>query len=402
MKKHFLGLVIVFFFIACSTNDESENQVSSVAITEIIEVGSTSATISVSVQGSDILEKGVVWNTSANPTLENSESINNNSSSTENFDVTIPHLTPENQYFVRGYITTNETTLYSLEESFFTIELCDSGNIFQGNIELTSQTDVNNFGANGYCEISGGLYIHESSTSDPIVDLTPLSSLRKVSDLYVRYCNLLESLEGLNNIVAPVDILLIGYNTELKNLNALSGLTSTNETVQISANPSLVNFDGLENLHSIGANLNIINNDALVNINGLRNVTSIKSAIYIEGNETLKNIDGLVGFTGIADPFAGLSILNNPSLLNVNGASNITNLGSNLEISVNGKLENLDGFSSLIALNGRLKITTNGVLTDFCGLTNLLQNGQLGGAYIVSYNAYNPTEQDIIDGNCSI
>ena len=42
----------------------------------------------------------------------------------------------------------------------------------------------------------------------------------------------------------------------------------------------------------------------------------------------------------------------------------------------------------------------NSSLTDLCSVSLLLDNGLIS-SYFVYDNAYNPTQQDIIDGNCS-
>ena len=65
-------------------------------------------------------------------------------------------------------------------------------------------------------------------------------------------------------------------------------------------------------------------------------------------------------------------------------------------------ITNLDNLSSLLSIGDNLEVIGNEGLTDLCGLQTLLINEGLGGFYNVSYNSYNPTQQDIIDGNCSI
>ena len=42
----------------------------------------------------------------------------------------------------------------------------------------------------------------------------------------------------------------------------------------------------------------------------------------------------------------------------------------------------------------------NDVLTDFCIVEDLIVNGVVENLYIQN-NAYNPTEQDFLNGNCS-
>ena len=73
-----------------------------------------------------------------------------------------------------------------------------------------------------------------------------------------------------------------------------------------------------------------------------------------------------------------------------------------MRISNNILLTNLDGLENLIQIDYALHISSNIALTDFCGLENLFINGVGPSFYTVENNAYNPTQQDIIDGNCSL
>ena len=66
---------------------------------------------------------------------------------------------------------------------------------------------------------------------------------------------------------------------------------------------------------------------------------------------------------------------------------------------INIKLANLDGLINVAGANS-IRITSNATLKDFCGLTKLINGGGLTGNFSVSSNGYNPTMQDIMDGNC--
>ena len=52
-------------------------------------------------------------------------------------------------------------------------------------------------------------------------------------------------------------------------------------------------------------------------------------------------------------------------------------------------------------MEGDLKIISCSSLKNLCGLQNLLSNDGLKGNYNVSDNLFNPSKQEIIDGNCS-
>ena len=70
-------------------------------------------------------------------------------------------------------------------------------------------------------------------------------------------------------------------------------------------------------------------------------------------------------------------------------------------------LQTLDGLENLEQITGSLSITSNmsqGMpiqnIVDFCALQNLFTNGTFGQVTIQD-NGYNPTVQNIIDGNCT-
>jgi hypothetical protein len=100
-----------------------------------------------------------------------------------------------------------------------------------------------------------------------------------------------------------------------------------------------------------------------------------------------------------------LDITENGALININGLSNLTSIGSSpnplipsLSIGNNQSLTNLDGLSKLATVGRDLRIIGNQLLVRFCGLYLLISSNGLTGAYAVSGNASNPTEQQIIDG----
>ena len=92
----------------------------------------------------------------------------------------------------------------------------------------------------------------------------------------------------------------------------------------------------------------------------------------------------------------------NDLIINVDGLNNLSQVDFNITIRENALLSNLNGLSNIQTVDGFLKIFENTTLSDLCGLETLLIGNGLGGSYEVYDNAYNPTQQDIIDGNCSI
>lgn len=62
-------------------------------------------------------------------------------------------------------------------------------------------------------------------------------------------------------------------------------------------------------------------------------------------------------------------------------------------------LSSLNGFQSLTTVEAIIQFKDNAKLANYCSLTPALSNNFLG-SYFVSGNYYNPTLQEIIDGDC--
>lgn len=335
------------------------------------------------------------------------------------------------------------------DNATITIDLNDVNeeNIFNGNVTLYSQQDVDDFGANNYTSITGHLKIGNLYTS--INDLNSLVTLTSIgSDLTILNNEELISLEGLNNLTSIGDYLAIFENNSLTNIDALNSLTSIGEEFFINNNNSLENIDGLSNTISLGGNgFAISSNVSLTNIDGLINLTSEIGGISISNCDSLTNLDGLINITtstgmisvsncpslpnlnglsniisatggisindndmlesldaliNISSNINGLFITENLSLTNINGLQNVPSVSDNIFINQNNSITNLDGLNEISAVDGNLFVTFNNTLTDLCGLQPLLDGGGLIGDYNVGGNGYNPTRQDIIDGNCSL
>jgi heat shock protein HslJ len=108
MLKKFSILILVLFMVSCSSNDDSSepenNGETASTITEITTISNSSATINATAQGASISAKGVVLSTSSNPTLENSENLNQGAG-VGNYTSVITELISNTQYFVRAYST---------------------------------------------------------------------------------------------------------------------------------------------------------------------------------------------------------------------------------------------------------------------------------------------------------
>lgn len=287
------------------------------------------------------------------------------------------------------------------------LQLCEEdGGTFYGDAFLTSQEEVNQFGAMCYSVIDGSLRLYDKNEDeDKITDLTPLNSITQIisetdainySGSLLITTSILNSLNGLNNI-SKVSMLKINENDALITLSGLEGLveiTGNNHghnMLQIKNNSILGNLNGLNNLQIVGkedysTNVRIENNEQLLNIDGLGNLT------------TIGGIDSEVHFD-----FPSIYVVYNNSLQNIDGFQNLQ--------FVKGWMKFLY-FHDVVGGNG-IQVDGNDSLTDFCGLQNLLLNGtysthEVDGESVPtvvtqsdSYLGFGPSVQDIIDGNCA-
>lgn len=344
--------------------------------------------------------------------------------------------------------------------------------IFEGNVLLTNQDEIDVFGTNNYTLITGSLTIafNEANPSGPeIISLLPLSTLKSTgSNLTLENLNDLENIDGLNNIENVLGNISIIASSSLSNLNAitninfnqylqiqsLSALESFPEFNQITSltrlriqsvsilelntlnnlteiltemsvanNNFLENMNSFQNLETIGGNFNLSNHSSLQSINGFTGLNTIDGDISIVGN-LMPNIDFLLGIETARSVHIGSSISN--EIFDINGLQNLTSCrfltlsNNNLE-----SIESLSNFSEVISieisncpnltsLNGLENLGPNTEnpstsatflqnenLTDFCGITNLVINSPNIILTTVS-NGFDPTEQDIISGNCSM
>ncbi len=345
-------------------------------------------------------------------------------------------------------------------------------NIYEGDVILRTQEEVNNFGAYNYTRINGSLVIGklENEGYSNIESLSPLLSLKHIDEhFYMQYNGVLTTTSGLDNIVYIGNYFAILLNPSLVNIAGLNNLENIAGDLLLEDNPLISNFEEFSQLSIIGGNLYLNRNELIPNLDWLINLTSIGGFLTVQQSPLIRNVDGLSNLThlgnslvfskidslndlsglqNLSGPITGLSIKDNNSLISLNGLENIritggltisnnnmledltplintTNLSNHVEISNNSALTNLIGLNNLnsigtkmtinynenlINLNGLsnllnvgqiLTIHDNNNLTDFCDLQNLFNNGS-SSDFVAYSNAYNPTKQDIIDGNCSL
>ena len=164
----------------------------------------------------------------------------------------------------------------------------------------------------------------------------------------------------------------------------------------------------LENLNRFTGNV-ILNSQSDINEFAANQYKEITGYLYIGSYD--KNGKQITPFnTDVSDIGAlntiervrgDLFIRGNPILTELNGLENLKIVeGFLMKISLNSNLAKINGFNNLKSIGKMLLIAQNESLLDFCGLQNLMKN-DFDIEYLRSSNGYNPTLEDIVNGNCS-
>lgn len=287
--------------------------------------------------------------------------------------------------------------------------------MFEGFVDLRTQADVDDFASNHYDGIIGSLMI-SSNLINSIDDLISIKSV--TGDIFILGTALID-LKGLSNIKNQSDIgVQIYNNSELTNINGLNNLSGRLFSLDISYNPKIDNIESIMNVTEVTNGILIANNNRLLNLNGLINIKKYVKFLSVLNNDNLNDISGiskipetsdfaLVGNNSVksfGDSFAlnkskSVRIAYNELLENIDGLSNLEN-SETLRITNNPNLLNVDGLDKLEEISISINIEHNSSLKDFCGLT-LLSTSDIV-AFYTDNNAFNPTKEDIKEGNCKI
>ncbi|MEM6721607.1 MAG: hypothetical protein AAF611_19930 [Bacteroidota bacterium] len=161
------------------------------------------------------------------------------------------------------------------------------------------------------------------------------------------------------------------------------------------------------------SNLNgfiISNNLLLTNLNGMSNVT-VRGNVSISNNPLLANLSGPT-FFGTSSEGTFLSIVNNDAITHINEFTNYLTNGNLylVNISDNANLVDIAALNATDCMFGGLKVNNNPSLSNLCPIS-LYVNGYWADInsqfpfydcnYQATGNAYNPSAQDIVNGNCS-
>ena len=296
--------------------------------------------------------------------------------------------------------------------------------------------------------MTGGLSIIGNNALTSLDGLSSLETINAegspISGLSIRDNENLQSLEGLTSLeTLSFNPLIISGNDSLLSLSALSELTNLTYILRIEIidNDNLMSLEGLENITST-SQLIILENDSLESLEGLNNLTStifgingLRGDVQILSNGNLQSLEGLnnlseigVGASSNGSEEAQLLIGNfitadgiifpgNVSLTSIAALGNLTSVEGTISIFGCNSLQSLDGLEQITNLetlaigdpalidNGFINPISNlfnDTLSDLCTITHLATNDVISESeYFVDNNAFNPTFNELLVGNCS-
>ena len=231
-------------------------------------------------------------------------------------------------------------------------------NVRTGDVTLTTQAQVDAFGAECYTSVQGSLRVDRAAdtAADPITTLSPLSSITSVNSLQIEDTNQLTSLAGLENLRGSASLSLV-RNSELSSIDALSGLTVYYVNVQV--NGKLASLSGPTMSESLQT-LTLTRNPSLTDLAALSSVRRVTGAVQIVNNAGLADLSPLVGLESV---------------------------GNFVRISENPSLLSLDGLGGLREVVNDFRLFSNTTLAECSAIVPLLSGGGIGGGIEIRNNA---------------
>ncbi len=337
---------------------------------------------------SDLKEVGVVISFKENPTVQVHDSkVSRELKESGEYEIFLRGLPKEEtKLYIRPYAINDHGVGYGNEVSFSTVE----SKTFNGDVLLSTQEEVIQFGKNKYSTINGNLRITGSVT-----DLSPLTDLMVInSSFQVERTDNLKNFRGLENLKYTGVIFPNGFtvrnnkglidftglsslevtrgyfyvmsNENLVNLKGLDNFVIASAgSLRIEDNPKLTNLSGLEKLQFIGADLALVNNILLTDISALQSLHFVYWEIIIGKNTSLPNLRGLESMNKIDK----LILYNNDALHDLEALKSVDTLNF-LRLEGNANLRQLPLFQDLVSIEG-LEINYGGALQDLSGLANI-------------------------------
>ncbi|MFD2940965.1 hypothetical protein [Flavobacterium notoginsengisoli] len=279
------------------------------------------------------------------------------------------------------------------------LEIRKTDKVFNGNLNLKTQKEVDAFGQKNYTYFNGNLSIGDTLSTElsgEIQNLDALKNIQKINgELLIVKLKNFHSVEGLMN---------------LENVNG-------NFTI---SGCDLSKIDGFNKLISVNGDITFGNNSGkysenpLIQISGFNNLVKVEN-IFIIGNSGLKKVDGFNQIKEIKTV-----MIMNSDITTLNCFKNLQTVNENFSVEYSDlltsitleKLETVNGFFALNennTINGNITFPNlklikllyffqNKSFENYCSFSRLLKENKIAEIEFQG-NKSNPSKEQIIT-NC--
>lgn len=320
---------------------------------------------------------------------------------------------------------------------------------FSGDLIFNNQSELDNFELDGQASLENidGDLIIESDASGDIFDLSVLKDLKLIKGkLRIIGNPILSNLDNLSSLSTVEDgEITIQNNRNLFSLCGIAGVTGTNMVTIASNdfNPTFAQIvagncktadliytgfprfntqaevdalpDGITHFPGeLVIGLSAATND-ITDLSKFSKLRVIAGRLLIQFTPNITDVAGFRSLVSIGTNEAAdeLVIRGNQNLTTLNGLQALNYVARRVGIRQNPSLASLEGINNLRII-GEKTITIgtcgnatqgNPLLTNYCALKGIINSigiSNLSGASCIdSFSSFNPSFQDIIDGNCS-
>lgn len=303
------------------------------------------------------------------------------------------------------------------------------------NIEINFNAKLATINLNALETISNSFYLNGTYDNVQSLAAFDLPALKTCGRFTINNCPGITNLDGFANLTTVTGDFNIsnanipGESVKLKTINGFNKLTSITYSCNLETacgsgysgplnsikgfkllktvgamfnigGQNLTDASGFATLESVGQDMRIVQ----TGLTGVEGFPKLKSAgqnenrwINITDN---KKLISLKGFSVLTDVI-GIFIARNEALKDMAGFEKVTSMKGGINIDNCNKLTNVDGLANVGGAANNVNINSNTVLRSLCGITKLVKANAISGSFTIANNAYNPTKEQIVAGQCS-